>query len=367
MSLVVCETPWNPATIGIAPSSSADWIRPGVMSMIRALPCVSSVITPACDPVKERASRPRFAIAIASSAIEIRSPAVSSMSSSRPGGAGLTWFARSRSSSVVSPMADTTTTTRLPALRVATIRWATRLMPSASPTDDPPYFCTTRATAFPVPPLLARSTPQHWTGPAGPVLAWRVLSLSGGSRHLPRHWLLSHVKPGVRDDRVERPHGCPAVRAPVVDIGVLPPPQRLGDPSRLVMPQTVDKVRSHCGKIIRKTERGRLGVGVRIEDLGIVIAATKPGGQSSPQVVQGNVGVGTNVGLGVAGQDDVLASPKLRPGQHHLGGLQQQQRNRLLCALAAGYRRESVQEVPGVRRDPVSEGPPLLGRTWLVR
>ena len=152
MSFVVCDTPWKPATMGIAPSVSAAWIRPGVMSMILARPWVESVITPACDPVKERPSRPRFAMAIASSAMEIRSPAVSSMSSSRPGGFGLTWSARSRSSSVVSPMAETTTTTEFPAFRVATIRCATRLMPSASATEEPPYFCTTRATVVPAPP-----------------------------------------------------------------------------------------------------------------------------------------------------------------------------------------------------------------------
>ena len=114
MSLVFCETPWKPATIGIAPSAMAEEIRPGVTSMILARPCTSSVMTPACDPVKERASMPRVAIAIASSAIEMRSPDVSSMSSSRPGGAGLTLLARSISSSVVSPIADTTTTTWLP-------------------------------------------------------------------------------------------------------------------------------------------------------------------------------------------------------------------------------------------------------------
>ena len=80
------------------------------------------MITPAWEPVNERASWPRLAIAMASSAIEIRSPEVSSMSSSRPGGSGLTCWARSSSSSVVSPMADTTTQTSLPALRVSTIR-----------------------------------------------------------------------------------------------------------------------------------------------------------------------------------------------------------------------------------------------------
>ena len=111
MSLLSWETPWNPATMGIAPASSADWIRPGVTSMMRARPCVESVMTPACEPVNDRASRPRLAMAMASSAIEMRSPAVSSMSSSRPGGTGLTWLARSYRSSVVSPIADTATTT----------------------------------------------------------------------------------------------------------------------------------------------------------------------------------------------------------------------------------------------------------------
>ena len=118
MSLVSWATPWKPATIAIAPSSSASRSRPGVTSMIRAPPCADVVITPACEPVNERASYPRLWIAIASSAIEIRSPAVSSMSSSRPGGSGLTCWARSSSSSVVSPIAETTTTTSLPALRV---------------------------------------------------------------------------------------------------------------------------------------------------------------------------------------------------------------------------------------------------------
>jgi hypothetical protein len=58
--------------------------------MILALPCELSVITPACEPVNERASMPSAWIAIASSAMLIRSPAVSSMSSSRPGGSGVT-------------------------------------------------------------------------------------------------------------------------------------------------------------------------------------------------------------------------------------------------------------------------------------
>ena len=72
-------------------------------------------MTPACEPVNERASAPRLAIAMASSAMLMRSPEVSSMSSSRGGGTGLICCARSSNSSVVSPMAETTTTTSLPA------------------------------------------------------------------------------------------------------------------------------------------------------------------------------------------------------------------------------------------------------------
>ena len=41
-SLVSWETPWKPATIAIAPPRGAFSIRPGVMSMILALPCAPS-------------------------------------------------------------------------------------------------------------------------------------------------------------------------------------------------------------------------------------------------------------------------------------------------------------------------------------
>ena len=58
MSLVSCETPWKPATIAIAPALMAFSIRPGVMSMILALPWAESVITPAWEPVNDCALWP---------------------------------------------------------------------------------------------------------------------------------------------------------------------------------------------------------------------------------------------------------------------------------------------------------------------
>ena len=58
--------------------------------MILALPWVPVVITPACDPVNDRAWAPSESMAIATSALEMRSPEVNSMSISRAGGAGET-------------------------------------------------------------------------------------------------------------------------------------------------------------------------------------------------------------------------------------------------------------------------------------
>gem|GEM_PF-3801922 len=58
----------------------------------------------------------------------------------------------------MSPIAETTTHTWLPARRVRTIRWATRLIASASLTLEPPYFCTMR---------LMRTSPVRCDRPAG--------------------------------------------------------------------------------------------------------------------------------------------------------------------------------------------------------
>ena len=57
--LRVLETPWKPATMAMAPSPRASAMRPGVTSMMRALPWRQSVMTPAWLPVKDRASWPR--------------------------------------------------------------------------------------------------------------------------------------------------------------------------------------------------------------------------------------------------------------------------------------------------------------------
>ena len=79
-------------------------------------------------------------MAMESNAIEMRSPTDRSMSSSRFGGSSLIWRARDKSSSVVSPMAETTATTPYPWSRVSTILRATVLSLSTVATEDPPNF-----------------------------------------------------------------------------------------------------------------------------------------------------------------------------------------------------------------------------------
>ena len=98
---------------------------------------------PACEPVREIARWPRSSIAIAHSAHEMRSPVDSSMSISRGSGESDTSCAIAISSSVVLPRAESTATTRAPAARLSTIRWAARLMRCASATEVPPNFITT--------------------------------------------------------------------------------------------------------------------------------------------------------------------------------------------------------------------------------
>ncbi len=65
----------------------------GRTSMMRAPEWRSLVKMPDCEPVNEMASTPRAASAMAKSAIEMRSPVETSMSSSRRGGASVTCLA----------------------------------------------------------------------------------------------------------------------------------------------------------------------------------------------------------------------------------------------------------------------------------
>src|SRR5579862_1454019 len=114
-------------------------------SAIFALPWTVSVTMPACEPVSEIASWPRSWTAIAQRELEIRSPTEMSMSYSRGCGRGEISCASLISSSVESPIAERTPTTRPPSSHARTSRRATSLIFSVSATEVPPNFITTRS------------------------------------------------------------------------------------------------------------------------------------------------------------------------------------------------------------------------------
>src|SRR5262245_28785890 len=145
---------------------------------MRALVWASFVMIPDCEPVKPSAGTPRALSASESSAIEMRSPADSSMSSSRREGLSLTRRASASSSSVVSPIADTTTTTPWPAARVAATRSATRRMRSTSATDEPPNFCTTTLMGLTI--LVSPAAAARGSG--GTLCYARAVAGDGGEK-----------------------------------------------------------------------------------------------------------------------------------------------------------------------------------------
>ena len=103
---------------------------------------------PACPPDRLIASTPMACSAMTISALDCVSPVLSSTSISRASGCSVIWCASAISASVVSPIADTTATTRSPACTRRLMRAATFLMRAASATELPPYFWTTRAMSL---------------------------------------------------------------------------------------------------------------------------------------------------------------------------------------------------------------------------
>ena len=105
------ETPWAPPTTGTLPGlqGCAQAVRAHLDDLGLGVLAVWSRY-PAWLPVKLSAGTPRSWRAMHNSAIALRSPAVTSMSISRPGRVRDTLLAMSIRSSVSWPMADTTTT-----------------------------------------------------------------------------------------------------------------------------------------------------------------------------------------------------------------------------------------------------------------
>ena len=170
------ETPWNPATTGTWPCVErlGQPVGPDVEDLG---PRVVGVGDDAGLAAGERRglTTPRSASAMHSSEVEIRSPTVASMSSSRGGCTEETSAASRRRSSVVLPIAETTTTTSSPPAACAprgrrppgsdrrrrrtSPRTSARRAPRPQPTD-----CVARDPG----PLRCRRCPRIGSAPCRP-------------------------------------------------------------------------------------------------------------------------------------------------------------------------------------------------------
>ena len=110
---------------------------------MRPFMCTELVRIPACIPVRDTAGHPRSAKAMAISAMETCSPVDNSISISLLRVAPVTCLARVIKSSVVSPIADTVTTTWSSGPFSRSTRAATALIFSGVATELPPNFFTT--------------------------------------------------------------------------------------------------------------------------------------------------------------------------------------------------------------------------------
>ena len=137
------DTPWNPATTGTRPSFKASRRRSARTSMMVALVWVVSVMIPAWLPVKDTASMPEVGQGHDQQGHRDPLPRGEEHVELPGGWTGLTSLANRIRSSVVLPMALTTTTTSSPLRRDRATWSATARMRSASPTEVPPNFWTT--------------------------------------------------------------------------------------------------------------------------------------------------------------------------------------------------------------------------------
>ena len=121
---------------------------------------------------------------------------------------------------------------------------------------------------------------------------------------------------------MQRAQGGTGVSAPVVEVGVLPPPQGLQLPVGPIVLEPVDEVGGDGRDVIGQPERRPAGVGVRIEQFRVVVAVGNLPGQADPQGVQ--IRVVTHLRFPVARQDHIRGGTELGSRQQDLGHLEQQ-------------------------------------------
>jgi hypothetical protein len=135
------ETPWKPRRSRSSRLEALAQAERLDLADARA-PWKRSVMMPDCDPVNDAAFAPRFSSAMASSAIEMRSPPTAACRARGAAGFGMTCAARLEQVVRGLTHALTTATRWCPAWRAARIRSATASMRSGVPTEVPPNFWT---------------------------------------------------------------------------------------------------------------------------------------------------------------------------------------------------------------------------------
>ena len=137
-------TPWKPGMTAMVPLFSASSSAPFSTASTRALPWIPEALTN-CHPMKLRACEPMFCRVIASSPAVTCSPEATTTSYSLGSCSAAASRHNCTSRSVSPAMAETTTSTSLPASASRFTRPATLRMRSMPAIDVPPNFMTMRA------------------------------------------------------------------------------------------------------------------------------------------------------------------------------------------------------------------------------
>ena len=145
----------------------------------------------------------------------------------------------------------------------------------------------------------------------------------------------------MRDDGQERVECGAGEVAPVVDVGELPPPQRLVDVAGAEVAQAVLEVDGDGREVVGEPALDHLG-DIGVEDEGVRVDAVEHLGQAQAQVV--DVGLGAHVGLVLLARGEVELRTEPGAGEQHLADLQQEQRHGLRAVALPRDRAQGEQE-----------------------
>ncbi len=170
----------------------------------------------------------------------------------------------------------------------------------------------------------------------------RTLATGRARRLVLEDRLGDRVEPVVRDHCLQGAQGRARVVAPVVEVGELPPPQRLGRAPGVEVTQPVHQVTGDLGEVVRERVRDELLLGVGVEDLDVGVHRAELVGQPNAQLV--DVRQSRYDGLDVALEDHVRQRAELRTRHADPGHVEQQQRDRARTRFARGHGLDGLQE-----------------------